>query len=805
MPIEKNTSIKKANEFFKEKKYEEALHTYKEVLKKYPEFNEFLELNIKLCKRRLGAKYQNSLKRAAVFAGFSNKNIIEDYVLHYLKSLKEKCDFIVYAADNYLSDSEKIKLEGIADFIIAERHGEYDFGSYKRGVAYLKKEKKLDDHLLILCNDSCYGPINNFDNIFSTMEGKNLDFWGLTRNDEIEPHIQSFFLAFTPHVYSSKEFNEFFEGITKQADVQAVIIQYETKLTKILSEAGYQWDVFLSPKILKVTQKQKTNSNLTVFPLFMAENGAELVKVKSISKPTTNLDGIPETLNFIQNKNSKLYAAIEKHGLCNKFLKNTNINFSIILPTHNRSESICKSINSALFQLKHGDEIIVIDDGSTDDTQTLLRKKYNKEINIGLLKIITLQKNSGVANARNIGLTQAKNDWIVYLDSDNLLKSYFFIIYKNIILENPDAKCFYSRVESMTSGQRNGRNFDYNDLLRANYIDIGVFVHKKNNKIKHDTELKRLVDWDFILQYTKNNPAIYFPVTTLIYNDGDDENRISKKESFDCALRVIQKKYNVKPKISTIIFVYNHEKYLMQALESVLAQKGNFEHEIIVLDDASTDKSWDVFLSCSGKNKGRMKGLKHPKNIGQAKNFKTALDLASGEYIAILEGDDYWSDSEKLQKQFNFLDENLNCNMVFSAINVLSENNGSIKPLDRQKNIKNSLLTARDFLDDPSMNLIANFSSCMFRSSVLRKLPEFIYESRVNEIAVAFHFDKYGFIGFIPEILSVYRQHALGLWTGSDAEKQKQMAIEARELTKRISKKCWIPLIDDAINKIKLN
>ena len=78
------------------------------------------------------------MRRAAVFAHYDKDNIIDDYVIYYLKALKELAHEIVFVSCKNLSDTEKSKLGGIADFIIAENHDEYDFGSYKRGYLYLK-------------------------------------------------------------------------------------------------------------------------------------------------------------------------------------------------------------------------------------------------------------------------------------------------------------------------------------------------------------------------------------------------------------------------------------------------------------------------------------------------------------------------------------------------------------------------------------------------------------------------------------------------------------------------------------------
>lgn len=118
--------------------------------------------------------------------------------------------------------------------------------------------------------------------------------------------------------------------------------------------------------------------------------------------------------------------------------------------------------------------------------------------------------------------------------------------------------------------------------------------------------------------------------------------------------------------------------------------------------------------------------------------------------------------------------------MVFSRINVLNEETGEFKLLNRQKNLKREL-TGEDFINDPNQNLIGNFSCCMFRADILKNLPSSIFNVRINEISVAFYFEQKGVIGYLPNIMSVYRQHKNGVWTGAAKKTNINSAIITRE------------------------
>ena len=105
------------------------------------------------------------MKRLCVFAHWDRDNIIDEYVIFYLKALNSVCDYTIFVSDCDLDISETNKLNGIADYIIAQKHGEYDFGSYKRGFN-LAKEKELEFEELLFVNDSCYGPFFPLEPIF---------------------------------------------------------------------------------------------------------------------------------------------------------------------------------------------------------------------------------------------------------------------------------------------------------------------------------------------------------------------------------------------------------------------------------------------------------------------------------------------------------------------------------------------------------------------------------------------------------------------------------------------------------------
>ena len=123
--------------------------------------------------------------------------------------------------------------------------------------------------------------------------------------------------------------------------------------------------------------------------------------------------------------------------------------------------------------------------------------------------------------------------------------------------------------------------------------------------------------------------------------------------------------------ISVVLVCYDQEKYIAQALDSVLMQKTEFPFEIIVGDDASTDRTPEIIMQRCSQHPGRIRFIRREENLGATRNAYELMQLCRGRFIAYIEGDDYWTDEHKLQKQTKFLLEHpdyLGCTSRFSVV-----------------------------------------------------------------------------------------------------------------------------------------
>lgn len=219
--------------------------------------------------------------------------------------------------------------------------------------------------------------------------------------------------------------------------------------------------------------------------------------------------------------------------------------FSVIMPTYNRAFCIEAAVDALLAQTHRNFELIIVDDGSTDNTAELIRKKYADALKSERLIYLPQEKNAGVCAARNKGLEKAKYDWIAYADTDNVPRPDFLETFANGIKEH-DASCYYARVYHICSRRVFGESFKYKSLLKGNQIDLGAFVHSKRLYDElggFDPSLTRLVDWDLILTYTKKHPPVFLEKIVLDYNDSNDFKRISNSKKHDENLKKIRRKH----------------------------------------------------------------------------------------------------------------------------------------------------------------------------------------------------------------------------------------------------------------------
>lgn len=130
-------------------------------------------------------------------------------------------------------------------------------------------------------------------------------------------------------------------------------------------------------------------------------------------------------------------------------------------------------------------------------------------------------------------------------------------------------------------------------------------------------------------------------------------------------------------KLSVFVVTYNQEQYIRQCLDSIVMQKANFDFEVIIGEDCSTDSTATICDEYAEKYPF-IHVYHHPKNIGLLKNWEFVMNRCQGEYIALLEGDDYWIDRNKLQRQVDWLDAHSDYTLTFTRAEIQYENGAEV-------------------------------------------------------------------------------------------------------------------------------
>jgi glycosyltransferase involved in cell wall biosynthesis len=220
-----------------------------------------------------------------------------------------------------------------------------------------------------------------------------------------------------------------------------------------------------------------------------------------------------------------------------------------------------------------------------------------------------------------------------------------------------------------------------------------------------------------------------------------------------------------KMKVSVFIVTYNHEKVIAQTIESALMQKVNFEYEIVIGEDYSTDNTRQIVINYQEKYPNKIHLLLPEKNLGAHKNFINTLQACQGEYIAYLEGDDYWTADNKLQKQVDLLDDHPEYTMCFHNVFCFREDNQAPPGI---LNYQKSVYTIEDLL-------ISNFissPSVMYRARVVKEIPTWFEELSIGDWPFHILHAQQGNIGYIDEVMAAYRIHSQGAWSSKSKDLQ---------------------------------
>lgn len=250
-------------------------------------------------------------------------------------------------------------------------------------------------------------------------------------------------------------------------------------------------------------------------------------------------------------------------------------------------------------------------------------------------------------------------------------------------------------------------------------------------------------------------------------------------------------------KVSVVMMTYNHERFIAQAVNSVLLQDVDFEYELLIGEDCSSDRTREILIEMQGNAPDKIRLFLNDVNIGMFHNLNQLLGECKGEYIALLEGDDYWSSPLKLKKQVDFLDRHPGFSICFHNVisNYEDGSHSDVLYCSEDQKGESSLadLMVSDFIPTCSV---------MYRKGVIRELPDWCLGLPMCDWPLLILNAKYGKIGYIKETMAVYRIHAGGVWSANQYIKRLFAYIQLLQSVKPYVEKQYQDIANARLNTV---
>lgn len=233
-----------------------------------------------------------------------------------------------------------------------------------------------------------------------------------------------------------------------------------------------------------------------------------------------------------------------------------------------------------------------------------------------------------------------------------------------------------------------------------------------------------------------------------------------------------------EPIVSVCAITYNHERYIARCLDGLLMQQTSFPFEVVLGEDCGKDQTRDIIRAYEQKYPTIIKPIYHEQNVGAARNlFQYCLPAAKGKYIAICDGDDYWTDPHKLQRQVDFLEQHPDCVMNFHRVRQVDQDDNIIQQQEPSPAVR--FYSRHDILHISIPTLSVVYRNC------LGQYPEEVYQAKSGDTFLFGMLSRYGGAADLGFVGANYRVHAGGTYSGKSQVEQYRQTIHTRKLMKQ--------------------
>ncbi|MCL2652246.1 MAG: hypothetical protein FWD63_00435 [Propionibacteriaceae bacterium] len=255
--------------------------------------------------------------RVLFYAHFNEFGRVEDYVVYQLQQMRGIFDTIVLVSNSPVSEKDQTRLSSLCDTLMQRENVGFDFAAWRDGMNAFGWTRLTACREITVMNDTCFGPLFDFDELYSAMQSRGCDFWGITTNIALPDvlvdgdratlkapaHIQSYYMTFNAGVISAPIFKEFWTGVKDYPEALDVIDNYEVGLTRVLTGGGFTFSVFFDA--VNHWSSGHLDKYNTVFacPLWLVESVDRypFIKTKAIRLDPEQVDGLR---SFIENHTS---------------------------------------------------------------------------------------------------------------------------------------------------------------------------------------------------------------------------------------------------------------------------------------------------------------------------------------------------------------------------------------------------------------------------------------------------------------------------------------------------------------------
>jgi len=226
-------------------------------------------------------------------------------------------------------------------------------------------------------------------------------------------------------------------------------------------------------------------------------------------------------------------------------------------------------------------------------------------------------------------------------------------------------------------------------------------------------------------------------------------------------------------KVSVCLITCNHEVTIAQALDSVLSQQTTYPYELVVGVDHSTDRTAEIVQEYAYRFAPKLRVLTSGVRLGLLRNFERTFSACDGQYVALLDGDDFWTHAQKLERQVSFLDAHPECSICFHDTAVMAVD-GTLCSENYTGPDRETFSTIEALFET---NFIATCAAMLRRNARL-ELPDWYSDCLWEDWPLYILFAEMGMIGYLKQVMSVYRSHGAGLWSSLGTVAQLQATID---------------------------